>query len=158
VLTTLSAVTCSNTNAGFGQWTVQSGTDTVLVDDVIFAYTPVLGALYTLTGPMYYSFSERKIEPRSAGDVVAGIGEVTTLEATVLPNPASDELLVTWTGGMLKLQPGGCKGPHRYGRHRRRPAVEHRCASTDGRALHAHPAKRRSAAHRAYHGKALTCI
>lgn len=102
VLVTLVDVTCSNTDAGFGQWTVQeSGGDTLLVDDLIFAYSPVPGVPYDLTGPMYYSFGERKIEPRGINDIVAGVDEMRLLEATVMPNPASDVLHVRWNGGSI---------------------------------------------------------
>ncbi len=102
VLTTLSNVTCSNADAGFGQWTVQeSGGDTLLVDDLIFAYVPAPGQAFTsITGPMYYSFGERKIEPRGIDDIT-GMVEFPMLDASVLPNPASDALLVQWSGGTL---------------------------------------------------------
>lgn len=95
VLVTAQAVECTVDNAGFGQWVVNDGVgDSLIVDDLIYAFTPTLGALYTLTGPMYYSFSERKIEPRTAADIVAGIADATAPSFTVGPNPANAEFTI----------------------------------------------------------------
>lgn len=111
VLVSVVNTTCTNASVGFGQWVVEDvNGDSLLVDDLIFAYTPIAGTLFDLTGPMYYSFSERKIEPRNAGDIIAGIGEIATLEATVLPNPVSDQMLVQWTGGPLSYTLTDAKG------------------------------------------------
>ena len=96
VLCTAVSVTCSRVDAGFGEWVVNYAgpTDSLRVDDLLFAFVPSLGFQYTLTGPMYYSFGLRKIEPRSAGDIVAGINDLNIASLTFGPNPASDQVTI----------------------------------------------------------------
>lgn len=98
VLITVNAAQCTNADVGsnFGQWQVNDGSGMVFVDDLFYAYTPVLNSFYNVTGPMMYSFSERKIEPRDMNDVsvVSGIGEAITGTITVHPNPARDRFMV----------------------------------------------------------------
>ncbi len=70
VLVMVSSAECTDPSAGFGQWKVYDGiTDTCLVDDIIYSFTPVLGNTYDVTGPVWYSFSEYKILPRDAADI-----------------------------------------------------------------------------------------
>lgn len=61
---------CTNVDAGFGMWEINDGSGPILIDDVMFAYTPTLGNSYTVTGLVDYSFAEWKILPRDAADVV----------------------------------------------------------------------------------------
>ena len=62
--------TCDNADLGFGEWSLDDGTGPAVVDDQMYATVPVLGGNYTLTGPLNYSFSAYKVEPRSADDFV----------------------------------------------------------------------------------------
>ena len=57
---------CTNDDIAnnFGQWTIDDGSGAVLVNDLLYAYTPTLGVNYDVTGLVSYSFSEWKIEPR----------------------------------------------------------------------------------------------
>ena len=48
----------------FGEWTVLQGTDSLIVNDLMYAYTPTLGTLYSVTGPINYAFGAFSIEPR----------------------------------------------------------------------------------------------
>jgi len=61
---------CTNADAGYGMWTISDGSGDILVDDVLFAYTPVVGNSYTVTGIVDYSFTEWKMFPRDAADVI----------------------------------------------------------------------------------------
>ncbi len=71
VLVQTSAATCTNPTVGFGQWAIFDGsTDTCLVDDVIYSFSPALGNSYDVTGPVWYSYSEYKLLPRDAADIV----------------------------------------------------------------------------------------
>lgn len=71
VLVQATSAECTDPAAGFGQWKIYDGTtDTCLVDDIIYSFTPVLGNTYDVTGPVWYSFSEFKILPRDAADIV----------------------------------------------------------------------------------------
>ncbi|MCF8242326.1 MAG: lamin tail domain-containing protein [Melioribacteraceae bacterium] len=68
VLVSTSGV-CDNPDLGFGEWSVDDGTGSVVMDDLYFVVTPEAGKVYYITGPLYYSFSVFKILPRSADDI-----------------------------------------------------------------------------------------
>jgi hypothetical protein len=85
-------------STNFGQWQIDDGSGFIRVDDLIYHHVPVLGAIYTVTGPLYWSFNEWKIEPRDLDDVVTGIHDLVPMEVSILPNPVSDRLLVEWSG------------------------------------------------------------
>ncbi len=62
---------CTNPNAGYGMFVLNDGSGEILVDDVLYSYpTPTANNSYTVTGILYYSYSEWKILPRSADDIV----------------------------------------------------------------------------------------
>lgn len=94
VLVKVEFATCSNANAGFGEWTVWNSPTSINIDDMIFAFTPTQGAAYDITGPVYYSFSTYKILPRDANDIVlvsqVGMQENQLENIKVYPNPASN--------------------------------------------------------------------
>lgn len=94
VLVKVSNATCTNANAGFGQFIVDDGSGGCLVDDVIYSYTATQGTIYNVTGPVQYAFNEFKILPRDAGDVsvVTSVGEMLFADARIYPNPSSGSL------------------------------------------------------------------
>ncbi len=61
---------CTNDDLGYGEWEVDDGTGPVRIDDMGVPYTPVLGNLYMVQGPVMYSYSNYKIEPRTETDIV----------------------------------------------------------------------------------------
>ncbi|HOK87094.1 MAG TPA: T9SS type A sorting domain-containing protein, partial [Tenuifilum sp.] len=69
VLVKLNNVECTVADAGFGEFTVSDGTNTINVDDFLYKYTPTQGARYNITGVIDYSFGAFKLLPRSANDV-----------------------------------------------------------------------------------------
>lgn len=90
-------VECTNEDAGFGNWTVNTnpGTpaDSILIADDLYAYTcPVLGDMYDITGIVHYSFSEYKILPRDANDINggAGCGMLTIYDIQYTTNTSGD--------------------------------------------------------------------
>lgn len=89
---------CTNDDIAnnFGQWTIDDGSGAVLVNDLLYAYTPTLGVNYDVTGLVSYSFSEWKIEPRFAADVAisTGLNEQLLAATRVWPVPAADVLTV----------------------------------------------------------------
>ncbi len=92
--------TCTNDDAGFGQWTINNSSvagDSVLVDDDLFAFTPTLNTDYHVTGIAHYSYGDRKVLPRDAADIVEattqGIVENTN-SFSVYPNPASEFIIL----------------------------------------------------------------
>jgi len=69
VLVKLNNVECTVADAGFGEFAVSDGTNTINVDDFLYKYTPTQGARYNITGVVDYSFGAFKVLPRSANDV-----------------------------------------------------------------------------------------
>lgn len=89
---------CTNASLAGNQWAVfDNVTDTTLVDDLMFNATRTVNQYYNVTGCVYYSFSEFKIEPRNAQDVqnTTGINETNAkINFSVYPNPASDDVRI----------------------------------------------------------------
>ncbi|ACJ16123.1 hypothetical protein, conserved [Thermococcus onnurineus NA1] len=70
VLVKVENVVVTNPDLGYGEWEIDDGSGPVRVDDLIYAYTPLDGQeLEYVTGVVYYSFENFKIEPRSADDI-----------------------------------------------------------------------------------------
>ena len=96
VLIQCQSAKCTNPNSGFGQWKIYNSGDTVFVDDLMYTYnTPMLNSNYNVSGPLYYSFGEWKIEPRMASDVslVTGISDLKSEKSlTIFPNPSNGML------------------------------------------------------------------
>lgn len=63
---------CTNDSLGNGEWEIDDGSGSVIVDDMGVAYVPDSGQTYTVTGPVMYSFGAFKIEPRDSNDIVPG--------------------------------------------------------------------------------------
>jgi len=84
---------CTNPNPGFSMWAINDGSGVAKVDTFFYDYpNPTLGVFYNVTGPVMYSFSEFRIEPRNAGDVEinTSVEESEIAEFKIYPNPASD--------------------------------------------------------------------
>jgi hypothetical protein len=82
---------CKDVNAGFGMWSLYTSPDTLKVNDFMYAFTPTMNATYKVTGVMEYSYSEFKIDPRMASDIVliTGVKEESKFDGLHLyPNPA----------------------------------------------------------------------
>jgi hypothetical protein len=63
---------CTNDSLGNGEWEINDGSGSVVVDDMGVPYVPDSGQIYTVTGPVMYSFGDFKIEPRDSNDIIAG--------------------------------------------------------------------------------------
>lgn len=96
VLVEVSDAACESLPDTYLEWVVGDGFDQLKIGDLMYAYTPVVGTHYDITGVMDYSFSERKLQPRSVTDVTVhnGIDESVQL-ISVYPNPSSDFIQVT---------------------------------------------------------------
>ena len=86
---------CTALPNGFGEWTINQGAD-LLVDDLMYPYTPTVGTNYDVTGCMHYANGAWKLEPRIAEDIVVATSVADTAFGTVAigPNPTSDALVV----------------------------------------------------------------
>ncbi|MBX7093568.1 MAG: T9SS type A sorting domain-containing protein [Flavobacteriales bacterium] len=98
VLVQVTNANCVNANAGFGMWTVNDGSADCKIHNLIYQYTPTQGNVYAVTGPVYYSFAEFRVEPRDVNDVIvqgfAGVEEGSLSNLNIYPNPASDFFVV----------------------------------------------------------------
>ncbi len=93
VLAMLVDIGCTTGLDGNNQWTGTSNTaGSILVDDLMYLYTPVVGNYYSVTGVLTFTFAERKIEPRFLADIAvgSGIGEANIATIGFYPNPAND--------------------------------------------------------------------
>lgn len=97
VLAVIANATCTSAPNGFNEWGINQPNGDYLVDDLMYAYTPVVGNSYDITGCIHYANGAWKIEPRFEADVVpaTGISESLFHATTLGPNPAIDVLRVT---------------------------------------------------------------
>jgi hypothetical protein len=83
---------CTNPNAGYGMFILNDGSGEILVDDVLYSYpTPTANNSYTVTGVLYYSYSEWKILPRSADDIIDN--GVSTSPMLTVTSPANNSTI-----------------------------------------------------------------
>ena len=75
-------VTVDNADLGNGEWSVTDGTNSVHVDDIWdYYYFPESGqALAGVSGVMTYTYSNTKLEPRLARDVVEAEGDPVRIQ------------------------------------------------------------------------------
>ncbi len=82
----------------YDMWRVNDGTGILNVKNTdVFEMTPVIGQIYTITGPLTYDYSEWKVELRWLQDVMNPVGIHDTPEFVQLiayPNPVSDRFTV----------------------------------------------------------------
>ncbi len=109
VLVKITNADCLDDNAGYGMWTVNTTgilADTCKIHNLLYQYpTPTIGTNYDITGPVYYSYSEYRIEPRDANDVQihSGISEVNEQSFGIYPNPVSDVINISNIDGIDQL-------------------------------------------------------
>lgn len=63
--------TVDNGDVGFGEWSVNDGSGSALVDDLGYLFAPAPdGIVFNVVGPSQFSFGAWKLQPRDANDVV----------------------------------------------------------------------------------------
>lgn len=70
VLVAVSGAVCTDPTLGYGEWEVDDGSGAGRIGDLGYDFVPTLGTAYDITGPVAYSFSRFKLEPRGEADVV----------------------------------------------------------------------------------------
>jgi len=70
VLVKVGSALCTDAELGSGEWEVDDGSGAGRVDDLGYAFEPSLGTSYDVTGPVFYSDGNYKLEPRDASDVM----------------------------------------------------------------------------------------
>uniref|UniRef100_A0A7C4YFN6 T9SS type A sorting domain-containing protein n=1 Tax=candidate division WOR-3 bacterium TaxID=2052148 RepID=A0A7C4YFN6_UNCW3 len=61
---------CTSLPNQYNEWLVNDGSGNLKIDDLGYAFTPVLGDTYTVMGCLYYSYGEFKLEPRDDRDII----------------------------------------------------------------------------------------
>ncbi|MEO8591082.1 MAG: T9SS type A sorting domain-containing protein [Flavobacteriales bacterium] len=77
--------------APFWEWSAASWQGQVIVDDLMYLYTPVVGNYYSVTGILDQYQADYKLYPRQLPDIEVGIGmgELAGSSVSVFPNPAN---------------------------------------------------------------------
>ena len=88
VLVKVENAICTNADLGYGEWEVDNNNSSCRVNDLAFAYTPILNASYNIIGVINYDYNNFKIEPRNADDIIENISEDITLTIT---SPAANQ-------------------------------------------------------------------
>jgi len=73
VLCSFFDVMCTAETSGYGEWEISDGTDFGFIDDMLLypdTFYAVLGQCYHVTGIMYFSYGNFKLEPRNFGEIV----------------------------------------------------------------------------------------
>ena len=76
----------------YGEWDINDGSGTVVIDDLGYAFTPTIGNTYEVTGPLYYSYGNFKIEPRDENDIETQLPAPTNVVITI----ADNKVTITW--------------------------------------------------------------
>ena len=86
---------CNNDNAGFGEWIVNDGSGDLIIDDLLFTFTPTLNQIYTVSGVVTFSYGAFKLLPRNGSDVSGfiSINETTENGFYMYPNPLNQSNL-----------------------------------------------------------------
>ncbi|RLD61895.1 MAG: hypothetical protein DRJ01_07105 [Bacteroidetes bacterium] len=69
VLVVVEDAVCLSEINGYGEWYVDDGSGKVVIDDMGYRHVPTLGYIYSIKGPVSFSYSEYKIEPRDINDI-----------------------------------------------------------------------------------------
>ncbi len=86
---------CNNDNAGFGEWIVNDGSGDLIIDDLFFAFIPILNQSYSVKGVVTFSYGAFKLLPRNGSDVAGFISVDETTENVfyMYPNPLNQSNL-----------------------------------------------------------------
>ena len=86
---------CNNDNAGFGEWIVNDGSGDLIIDDLLFAFTPILNQIYSVSGVVTFSYGAFKLLPRNGSDVAGfmSVNENTENGFYMYPNPLNQSNL-----------------------------------------------------------------
>jgi len=108
VLVKVENVTCSDPDLGYGEWEITDGTNTGRVNDLMFKYTPVDGEKFTsVTGILNYNYSNFKMEPRDAADIVTAPTFIRRNDnggLIVGPNPVMNDMRISAAMPIVRVQ------------------------------------------------------
>jgi hypothetical protein len=95
VLVRVENVTVTDEDLGYGEWEVDDGSGPVRINNTYHDHFPVLNDLYDFVqGPLNFTFSNFKIEPRDANDIDAAPPEPTPTPTPLPTQPCEEQLLL----------------------------------------------------------------
>ncbi len=121
VLVKVMNATCVDTADSYGEWEVDDGSGPCVADDIFYGFSPTLGTAYDVAGPVAYTYSAYKIEPRDASDIVeAGTGPALDVDFEAgLPadwiQDTGDDFDWTWDADGTTSSGTGPSGDHTTG-------------------------------------------
>ncbi len=105
VLVEVESGECTNTTLGSGEWEINDGSGAGRVDDLGYAFTPMLGTVYDVTGPLLYREGNFKLEPRDADDIV-WVGDGTAPELSQVYTANDTTVVVTFSEDVEETSAG----------------------------------------------------
>ena len=69
VLVHIDNAECTDYDAGYGEWLVDDGSGSIMINDMMYAFVPTIGEMYDVTGIVDYAYGSYRIEPRYSSDV-----------------------------------------------------------------------------------------
>ena len=99
VLVQVNNAECVNYDAGYGEWLVDDGSGEIMINDLMFAYIPIIGEIYNITGVVDYAYGSFRIEPRNSSDITIGSSvqeEIINIDFNLYnyPNPFNPETTI----------------------------------------------------------------
>ena len=100
VVVQVAGARATSVDAGSGEWTIYyETTNNVIVNDWLYAYTPVDSNYYNVTGIVNGRLDAFKLEPRMASDIVdisatTPVKPIPGIAFKVYPNPFSDKITI----------------------------------------------------------------
>ncbi len=99
VLVQVNNAECTDYDAGYGEWLVDDGSGEIMINDLMFAFTPTIGETYNITGIADYAYSSFRIEPRNSNDISTGSSvqeEIINIDFNLhnYPNPFNPETTI----------------------------------------------------------------
>jgi predicted extracellular nuclease len=85
--------TADNNDLGSGRWQIFNEGDSILVDDIIYSYTPTKDEYYHVNGIAFYFSGERKILPRNSNDIEINASPVISNTNIIPAEPASTDAI-----------------------------------------------------------------
>ncbi len=92
---------CDNENPDapndWGEWSINDGSGSIRIDDLHYLYEPTLGITYEVTGPLYYSYGNYKIEPRDSTYIIIPDSQPEAPDNIAIEIIASgDSIRISW--------------------------------------------------------------
>ncbi|MBD3226233.1 MAG: T9SS type A sorting domain-containing protein [Caldithrix sp.] len=80
---------CDTAANQYGEWIIDDGSGSQMIDDLLFTFDPTLDFEYDVTGPVYYSYGRFKVEPRDADDVTEYVRDLDVVYADAAADTAT---------------------------------------------------------------------